>query len=440
MLLRAPAARPLRGEVTVPGDKSVTHRVLWLGALAHGSTRLTNPNPGDDCRRLRVALGQLGCAVEESRAPSGAPVWTLHGRGLLTSPAATLDFGNSGTAARLGLGALAGAGLSACLDGDTSLRHRPMRRVVAPLVEMGARIEGSEGTDRLPLRIEPAALTGRDHRLAIASAQVKTALVFAGLAATGTTRIVEPAPSRDHTERLLPLFGAAVERDAGVAGAPPALGIRGDQRLVAAVVEAPRDFSAAAFWIVAATLVPGSEIALPGVSLNPLRAGLLPVLQRMGAQVRAETTGAAGGDPVGTVVARSSALSGTRISAEEVPSLLDEIPIWAIAAAAAGGVSEVEGAADLRAKESDRLTLLARAVRALGAEVEERPDGLRIEGTAGRPFRGGRFESGGDHRLAMAFLVAGLLAPEGLEVTAGEMVDTSDPGFYSSFLNLASPR
>ena len=440
MLLRAPAARPLRGEIPVPGDKSVTHRALWLGALGRGVTRLGSPNPGADCRGLLEILGQLGCKVAEARSSSGSTQWSIEGRGgSFATPGSVLDFGNSGTAARLGLGALAGASVRAELDGDAPLRRRPMRRVVAPLIEMGAAVSGMPDPDRLPLCVEPAALSGRDHRIAVASAQVKTALLFAGLAAEGVTRVVEPAPSRDHTERLLPHFGVELERQVG-GDMQGALAVHGGQTPRAAELNAPGDFSAAAFWIVAATLVAGSDVELPGISLNPLRTGLLSVLSRMGARLEVTASGAEGGDPVGAIRARAADLSATRVTPEEIPSLLDEIPVWAIAAAAANGVSEVTGAAELRTKESDRLALLAAGLRRLGVEVEERPDGLAIQGLGGRPFLGGRIETGGDHRLAMAFLVAGLRTAEALEVTAGEMVDTSYPGFYSSLLNLVSPR
>lgn len=446
MRLFSGPARQLRARLVVPGDKSVTHRALWMGALSRGETQLFGPNEGRDCRDLAAALVSLGVTVSERRVPGEAGaesevVWTLGGRGgAFLPPSRPLDFGNSGTAARLGLGVLAGARVTAILDGDASLRRRPMRRVVDPLRAMGARIEGGAGGEHLPLTVEGQRLTGREHVLPIASAQVKTALLFAGLAATGTTRVVEPEPTRDHTERLLPLFGARLENGPMSFGRPHAVRLAGPQSLTGCELKAPGDFSAAAFWIVAATLVPDSAIELSGVSLNPLRTGLIGVLRRMGAAIEVEPAGEMGGEPVGTVRASTASLSATVVTPLEVPALLDEIPAWAMAAAFAEGSSTLTGAADLRTKESDRLAGLVAGLGRLGVPVEERPDGLAIQGTGGRPFQAGKLDARGDHRLAMAFLVAGLVAANPVEVSDGEMVDTSYPGFYSSLSSLVSAR
>ncbi len=436
MCLTSRAAHSLRGTIELPGDKSVTHRALWLGALARGVTRIARPNQGADCLGLARCLEALGVTVERGEAE-----WSVHGgEGGFAAPTGRLDFGNSGTAARLGLGALAGTVPLAELDGDASLRRRPMERVVEPLRRMGAEIEGGDGGRHLPLAVRGRALAGAEHALPLASAQVKSALLLAGLAARGRTRIVEPAPTRDHTERLLPLFGATIQDAPATAGRPHEVRLEGPQQLTACAVQVPADFSAAAFWLVAATLVPDSEIAVREVALNPWRTGLLAVLERMGADLEVRPTGHSAGEPLGTVRARTASLTATDIPPAEVPGLVDEIPIWAIAAACAAGRSVLRGAADLRAKESDRLRGLAEGLGRLGVRVEERADGLVIEGMAGAPLSGGTLDAAHDHRLAMAFLVAGLVARDPVEVTAGEMVDTSYPDFYPTLSNLVSAR
>jgi 3-phosphoshikimate 1-carboxyvinyltransferase len=317
-----------------------------------------------------------------------------------------------------------------------------MARIVEPLRRMGAAIDGAGSGTRAPLAIRGGHLTAIRHASPVASAQVKSAVLLAGLSAPGETWVEEPRPSRDHTERLLPLFGARVLTD----GATRA-GVPGPQTLAGAQVEVPGDFSAAAFWIVAALVVPGSEIELTDVGLNPRRTGLLRVLERMGADIETTVEREAAGESVGRVRARASRLRATTLGGDEVPDLIDEIPIWSVAAALAEGSSTLTGAEELRGKESDRLRGLARGLTRLGVAVTEGPDGLTIGGRgagvgspAGAPLVGGKLSSAGDHRLAMSFLIAGLLAKDGVEVSSGAMVDTSYPGFYSRLLALVSSR
>jgi 3-phosphoshikimate 1-carboxyvinyltransferase len=449
---------PLRGTLRVPGDKSVTHRALLLAAWARGESELRGVNPGTDCAALARALRELGVAVTPIGAwparapgagpavPADAPGYAVRGTGgSWREPQRVLDLGNSGTALRLLAGVVSAAPIFCVLDGDASLRRRPMRRITEPLARMGAHLDGPGGGGRAPLAVRGAALRGIRHASRVPSAQVKSAVLLAGLGATGETWVEEPYLSRDHTERLLPQFGARVQTGPAAADGRPAVGVAGPQGLTAAALRVPGDFSAAAFWIVAALVVPGSELVLEGVGLNPTRTGLLAVLARMGAAVEVEPGGEPAGEPVGTIRVRHSPLAATDVAADEVPALLDEIPAWAVACAFAEGVSTLRGAAELRAKESDRLRGTARGLAALGAAAEETADGLVIHGggaaAPGRsPLAGGRAATGGDHRLAMAFLVAGLAAERGAEVTGGEMVDTSYPGFYSCAIALASSR
>jgi 3-phosphoshikimate 1-carboxyvinyltransferase len=374
---------------------------------------------------------------------SGSPAYRVRGvAGQWQEPEGILDLGNSGTALRLLAGAVAGGEGFYVLDGDASLRRRPMKRITGPLTEMGARIGGRAGATRPPLAITGSSLSGIRHTPAVASAQVKSALLLAGLGAEGETWVIEPHLSRDHTERLLPQFGAQVIGPRFGAAGRSEVGVPGGQRLAARDLTVPGDFSSAAFWIVAGLIVPGSELTLESVGINPTRTGLLPVLDRMGARIDVQR-GGDDGEPRGSIRVQASDLVGTLIEAHEVPGMVDEIPIWAVAAACAEGESEVRGAKDLRAKESDRLASIARVLRVLGVSHEEREDGILIRGAgpggAGR-LDGGLVRSAGDHRIAMAALVAGLVARKPVQVTSGEMVDTSYPGFYSTLMSLVSSR
>ncbi len=411
-----PAAR-IRGRFSLPGDKSLSHRLAILGAIAEGETRLSNFASAADCASTLTCLQALGVSIERS----GASV-SIQGRGFeqLTAPRAELDAGNSGSTLRMLAGVLAGRPFSSTLTGDESLRNRPVERVAAPLRAMGARLTSTDG--RPPLRIEGADHAPLTWELPVASAQVKTAILLAGLQAEGQTTVSEPAPSRDHTERLLPLFGAPVER-LGLTTS-----IRGRVRLHSAQLAVPGDVSSAAFLVVAAITRPGSEIRLDGVLLNPRRTAFLDVLRLMGAEIEVEHSGAGEAEPVGTIVARSSRLRGVEVAPEIVPALIDEVPALAVAASFAEGRFTVSGAGELRVKESDRLAALAEGLRAMGVQLEERTDGLVIGG--GRPLHGAAVRSQGDHRIAMALAIAALGADGATEIADAECASVSFPEFY----------
>ena len=419
-------ARRFGGRLRVPGDKSISHRALILGALAAGRTVIRGLAPGGDCRSTRACLAALGVRHDEAREPGGA-VWHIEGRGLggLSAPAAPLDAGNSGTTARFLMGVLAGHRFTATLTGDASLSRRPMRRAAEPLVRMGARIETTDG--HLPATIAGGALRGITFEMPVASAQVKSAVLLAGLHADGVTTVVEPGVTRDHTERALALFGAGVSIDG------PRVSVSGGGGLRGVEMKVPGDPSSAAFWAAAAAAVPGAEVAIEGVGLNPTRTAFLGVLERMGARVDVVADRTAAPEPVGTVVVRHGALGPVEIEPSEVPGLIDELPALA-AAATHGGRLSVTGASELRVKESDRISALAAGLRALGAEVEEFPDGFRIDGR--RRLTGGIADAAGDHRLAMAFAIAALGAAGDSGILGSDAVDVSYPGFFETLEEL----
>jgi 3-phosphoshikimate 1-carboxyvinyltransferase len=413
----APAG-PIRGEIGVPGDKSISHRAIMLAALADGTSRIDGFLEGEDTRATAAVFQQLGVAIE---APASSRR-VVHGAGIdgLSAPAHDLDCGNAGTGMRLLAGVLAGQPFDSVLVGDASLSRRPMRRVIDPLARMGAAIEASEG-GLPPLRIRGGrALHGIDYELPVASAQVKSAVLLAGLRASGTTEVREPHPTRDYTERMLAAFGWPIEF------APGRAALAGGHRLRATDIDVPADFSSAAFFIVAATLVPGSELVLRGVGLNPRRIGLLHVLRAMGADIRESARRECGGEAVADLVVRHARLCGIEVPVQHVPDMIDEFPILFVAAAAAEGTTTIRGAAELRVKESDRIATMAEGLRALGVRVAETPDGAVIEG--GR-MRGGCVDSHGDHRVAMSFAVAGLVAPDAVTIDDCANVATSFPGF-----------
>ena len=414
----AEAGGPLRGDVTVPGDKSISHRAIMLAALADGDSRIEGFLESEDARRTEAIFRAMGVDIQ-TPAPGKRIV---RGVGIdgLRAPLEALDCGNSGTAMRLLAGLLAGQRFGSVLMGDASLSQRPMRRVTAPLERMGARIEVREG-GLPPLTINlNNGLQAIDHELEIASAQVKSAILLAGLYASGTTCVREPRPTRDYTERMLAAFGWPIEFSPGLAR------LAGGHRLSATDVAVPGDFSSAAFFIVAATLVPGSELRLRRVGMNPRRTGLLHVLRAMGADIVEHPAGEQGGEPVVDLVVRHASLHGIEVAVEHVADMIDEFPALFVAAACATGVTTVRGAAELRVKESDRIAAMATGLRALGVRVDESGDGATIHGG---PVQGGEVDSLGDHRVAMAFAVAGQLARGPVHIGDTANVATSFPGF-----------
>lgn len=421
-------AGALRGRVRAPGDKSLTHRALLLAAMAHGESRIRGANAGDDCCRLLAALRALGVAVRGE--PPGEIA--IDGRGVEAwrAPEGPLDLGNSGTALRLLAGALAVRSLDVTLTGDASLRARPMLRVVEPLRRMGARIDGADGGRHAPLVVSGPAPGARLRAIRyvapIPSAQVKSAILLAGLGADGVTSIAEAVVSRDHTERLLKSMGAQLAFCDGNARLTPG------RPLSPLDWDLPRDTSGAAFLLAAACLVPGSEVVAEGVSLNPTRTGFLDVMRRMGAEIACAETGAAYREPVGDVTARAAPLRGTAVAPREVPALVDEVPILAAVAACAEGETRFDGVGELRMKESDRLDAIVSGLRTLGAEAEAGAETLVVRGGAAARLRGARVESRGDHRIAMAFAVLGLVASGETAIDGAEMIETSFPGFYGA--------
>jgi len=416
-------ARRLRGRLTVPGDKSIAHRYALLGALADGRSTLTHFAPGADCQSTLACLRALGVEVEASERGTV----TLLGRGFgqLRSPSTPLDAGNSGTTMRLLAGVLAGHPFSATLIGDASLSRRPMRRVMTPLERMGARFEATDG--HAPLTIHGGRLHAISHEPETPSAQIKSAVLLAGLHADGTTSVVEPASTRDHTERALEAFGGRVDVD-GLR-----ISVSGGQRLGGQHLPVPGDFSSAAFWLVAAAALPGSRIEIEDVGLNPTRTALLGVLRRFGARVEVEVISNSAGEPRGRVVVEGDRTGSLDIAPEEVPGLIDELPAVA-ALAAHGGQVTVRGAAELRVKESDRIAALVAGFRALGIDADERTDGFVIAGRAagsGRPA-GGRADARGDHRMAMAFAIAALSAERPSTIDGSDAVAISYPGFFET--------
>jgi 3-phosphoshikimate 1-carboxyvinyltransferase len=414
----ASAGQPLSGSVRVPGDKSVSHRAVMLGAIAEGTTRIRGFLEGEDTRATARVFAQLGVRIEAPNAGERM----VHGVGLhgLRGSDAPLDCGNAGTGMRLLTGLLAAQPFDSTLIGDESLSRRPMRRVTEPLAAMGALIDSEPG-GLPPLRIRGGAnLRGVETTTAVASAQVKSALLLAGLYADGETSVREPHPTRDYTERMLAAFGCPIEFAPGVAR------LQGGHCLTAIDVDVPADFSSAAFFVVAATLIPGSELRIEAVGMNSRRTGLLEALRLMGADIREENRHEQGGEPVADLIVRHAPLHGIEVPAELVPDMIDEFPILFVAAACATGRTVVRGAAELRVKESDRIATMATGLRALGIEVQETPDGAVIEG--GRLW-GGSVESHGDHRIAMSFAVAAQLADGDVRINDIANVATSFPGF-----------
>lgn len=419
-------AKRIQGRLQVPGDKSIAHRYALIAALADGTSRLTNYAPGADCHSTLGCLASLGVQVDEN--PETGTV-TLVGRGFSgwRSPAGPLDAGNSGTTMRMMAGLLAAQPFTTVMIGDESLSRRPMRRVIEPLSHMGARIDATEG--HAPLTIRGGRLTGIAFRPEIPSAQVKSAVLLAGLHAEGYTSVTEPAQTRDHTERALTTFGYDVQ----VSGLTTTL--RGGQKGEPRTVSIPGDFSSAAFWLVAAAALPGSRVEIADVGLNPTRTGLLDVLRRFGAKVTVTETATEAGEPRGLIVVEADRHGSVEVHPDEVPGLIDELPAVAALAAHQGDVV-VRGAAELRVKESDRIAALVAGFRAIGIQAEEYPDGFAIHGS-GAP-RGGVADAQGDHRMAMSFAIAGLAAQGPSRIDGSEAVGISYPGFFHTLQRLVA--
>ncbi|WP_018869439.1 3-phosphoshikimate 1-carboxyvinyltransferase [Thioalkalivibrio sp. ALgr3] len=409
----------LSGTLRVAGDKSISHRAIMLGALAEGTTHVTGFLEGEDCLATLEAFRAMGVPIRRE----GPGEVVIEGVGMhgLRAPDGPLDMGNSGTAMRLLCGVLAGQAFDSELTGDTSLSRRPMRRVTEPLARMGAQIDTAEGGTP-PLRVRGGKpLQGTQYALEVASAQVKSALLLAGLWAEGRTCVTEPAPTRDHTERMLEGFGIEVERDGATAC------VAGGGRLRGGDVDVPADISSAAFFMVGASIAPGSHVILRHVGVNPTRTGVIEILRRMGADIRLLDLREVSGEPVADIEVLSHELRGIEIPEDQVPLAIDEFPAIFIAAACAHGETVLTGAEELRVKESDRIQVMADGLAALGVDCEVRPDGIRIQGGDG--FQGGEIQSHGDHRIAMAFAMAALRADAPVTIHDCRNVATSFPDF-----------
>ena len=425
--MRVEPVPALVGHLAVPGDKSISHRAVLVGAIAEGETRILGFGRSADTESTIGAVRALGVEVLEDDVDE----LRVRGRGLrgLEAPAGAIDCGNAGTLMRILAGVLSGQRGSFELVGDSSLSARPMERVAVPLRRMGAGVRTTDG--HAPVVVEGADLHGIDYELPVPSAQVKSAVLLAGLIAQGETTVVERFPTRDHTERLLERAGATIRRR------PTSVTVRRADRLVLDVVEIPGDLSSAAPLLVAALTVPGSELTVHGIGLNPRRTGLIDVLERMGARIAVYNRRQVGGEPAGDVEVRASELVGATVAAAEVPALVDELPLLALAACHARGETVVRGAAELRVKESDRLEGVVEELRRIGGHVRATRDGFRVKGVPAR-LRGGAFDSRGDHRLAMLGAVAGVSSIEGVELEGAEAVEASFPGFFSLLGQLAA--
>ena len=412
--------RSLRGELTVPGDKSISHRAVMFGSLAEGTTEITNFLQGADCLSTIACFRHMGIEIEN-----------VHGKGLhgLRKPDCILDVGNSGTTTRLISGILAGQDFEVSLTGDDSIQSRPMGRIIRPLSEMGANIESVKGNGCAPLRIRPGKLHAIRYNSPVASAQVKSCVLLAGMYASGgETSVTEPSLSRNHTELMLSYFGADVSSAGTTAVIQP------EPRLTAQKVEVPGDISSAAYFIAAALMVPGSEILIRNVGINPTRDGILRVVRAMGGRIELLNERKMGGEPAADLLVRHSALHGTVIEGDLIPTLIDEIPIIAILAACADGTTVIRNAEELKVKESNRLDIMVTELARMGVDIEGTDDGMIIRG--GRPLQGTAVDSRLDHRIAMSFAVAGLAAEGTTEVLRADCVDISYPGFYRDLESL----
>lgn len=427
-----PEKIPLRGSISLPGDKSITHRAVILSALGEGTAEIVGYLPSEDCERTVAAFREMGITILESSC-GGIPRLTIEGRGLrgLSEPKEVIDCGNSGTTMRLMAGLLSGQSFFSVLTGDASLRQRPMRRIVAPLRQMGAEIMGRSGGDLAPLAISGAKLSARSIQLPFSSAQVKSSLLLAGLFAEGETTVSEPGQSRDHTEKMFRTLGIQCEGKAG------GFSVTGGSLFKNKRIEIPGDISSAAFFLVAASILEGSEVTLKGVGVNPTRTGVLDVLQKMGADIRVQPLAMKCNEPVADLTVRSRPLHGIVIDGALAAAILDEFPILCIAAAAAEGETVIRNAQELRVKESDRIETMAGALRGMGIQIETFPDGMSIRGCP--QWRGTACETKGDHRIAMSMIVAGLRSEGENKVDDMDCINTSFPGFLDLLANLRCP-
>ena len=410
---------PLRGEISVPGDKSIAHRAVILGSVARGTSRIFNLSGGDDNSRTVRAFRQMGVEIVRD-----GDALRVEGKGWegLRAPKETIDCGNSGTTMRLLSGLLAGRPFESQLDGDASLRQRPMQRVIDPLALMGAKIASQNGNGLAPLRISGGGLRGIHYRMPIASAQVKSAILLAALQAKGTTTVEEPLKSRDHTEVMLRGFGGKLAVNCQT------VSLSGEQNLYGQDVRIPGDMSSAAFFLVAAAMIPGSDVTIRDVGCNSTRDGIVHILRRMGASIQLTDEHAEAGEPVANIRVTGAPLKGIDVGPEWTARTIDEYPILAVAAAMADGVTIFSGVKELRYKESDRISAMTEGLRRLGVEVEEREDGMTIQGS--RVLSSAKVRSFGDHRVAMSLAIAGLLTKGGVEIDDADCVDISFPNFF----------
>lgn len=423
--LQVRQTRGLSGNIQVPGDKSISHRSIMLGALAEGNTKIRGFLNSDDCLHTMQCFRQLGIEIDYSQEEI-----TVYGQGLngLREPEDILNVGNSGTTIRLLSGILAGQSFTSFITGDASIRQRPMERITEPLRLMGANIMGRQYGRTAPLAIQGAQLKGISYQSKVASAQVKSAILLAGLFAEGWTQVEEPARSRDHTEIMLQGFGVPVEIDGLY------VRVKGGQPLKGCNIEVPGDISSAAFLLVAGCILPNTRLVLHNIGLNPTRSGIIEVLQKMGGNLTIEEQRISGGELLGNVIVESSSLKGITIGGDIIPRLIDEIPVIAVAAACAQGVTKIRDAAELKVKESNRIATVVQEFSKLGVEIEELPDGLRIHG--GKELQGNQVESHGDHRIALALAIAGLRAKGDTVINQAECIDVSFPNFVQIITKL----
>ncbi|MFV0337716.1 MAG: 3-phosphoshikimate 1-carboxyvinyltransferase [Chthoniobacterales bacterium] len=426
--IRVSGGARIETTITVPGDKSISHRAVLLSALTNGTCKITNYLEGEDCLATIAAMRSLGVQIEQ---PEPNTVIVQGCRGKFTAPEDNIYCGNSGTSMRLLSGLLAGQPFESRLTGDASLSQRPMNRVMNPLKEMGG-VFSSEAGGKPPLTIHGRQLNGIVYELPVASAQVKSAILLAGLYAEGRTTIVEPTPSRDHTERMLQYYLASIRREGN------AITIHGNQTLESRDFDVPGDISSAAFWLVAAAAQEGAQLHIENVGLNQTRTGIIDVLVRMGARIREVLSQTDSPEPRGLIDVKGTQLHGTVIQGSEIPNVIDELPILAVAAALAEGRTEIRDAAELRVKETDRIAAVAENLRLMKVPVEEYDDGMAIQG--GIDLRGARLQSYGDHRIAMAFAIAGLFATGETIIENAECVNTSYPGFVETLQKIGNPR